>query len=165
MKTLTSFIGLVILITACSLKNSTDDCIGVIDFIGPPSFQLTFVDADSNNLIENQYYKSEDISASINGQSYDPAVFILDDERFQNIVLLPSGVGNEGQNRWLLILSEMETDTLDFSLVATEVRDDGFCGTFTEVTTVAYNGNSIDLETSLDEESYTFSIIVNKTIE
>lgn len=168
MKGFIYFICLAFLFTACSEKEEeiAGDCIGIIDFIGPPSFQLKFVDDDENNLIENGYYDSALITSSINGQSFDGQIVYFDDEGLQDIVLF-TGLGQEGENRWILKLSESEIDTLDFSLVFTEVKQgatNGFlCGTESTIEIASYNGNPIDLETSINEDSRNYTIIINKT--
>lgn len=167
MKYLFHFICFAILFTACSDKEEviTGDCIGIIDFIGPPRFELKFIDDDETNLIESGYYDSALISSSINGQPFNGKII---DQGFQNIVLFP-GLGQEGENRWILTLSESEIDTLDFSLVFTEVKEalngEIFCGTNASVETLSYNGNPIDLEASYNEDSYNYSISITKTTE
>ena len=160
MKRLIHLVCLVVLFTACSEKEEFQDCIGIIDFIGPPGFQLKFVDNNENNLIENEYFDSDIISSSINGQSYTGQIVGFDSEPFQNIVILPPGIGNEGKNTWILKLSESEIDTLNFTLVYREVKQDGLCGTNSSVETATYNGNAIDLNGS---NSYCLTII--KSIE
>lgn len=171
MKSLIHFVCIAVLFTACTDKEELDgNCIGIIDFIGPPSFQLKFIDNNENNLIENGYFDSDLISASINSQSFSGQITDFDGEGLQNIVILPSGIGNEGKNTWLLKLSEDETDTLEYSLVYTEVRQGRggngfFCGTMSSVETALYNGNPIDLEASIIEGSYNYSLVINKTLE
>ena len=121
----------------------------------PAKFLLKFIDNEENDLIENGYFDSTLISASINGQSFNGQIVDFEDEGLQNMVVLSTGIGNEGKNTWLLKLSEIETDTLEFSLVFTEIkqrsgRDGFFCGTEASVETATYNGNSIDLEASIE---------------
>lgn len=165
MKGIIHFLCFAILFTACSEKEDIEECIGIIDFFGPPSFQLKFIDGNENDLIENEYYDSDFISASINSLSYDNQIVNFDDQRSVNSVILPSVFGVEGENRWLLKLSENEIDTLDFSLVLKEVKQDGLCGTTSSVEIATYNGNPINLATSYDKESYLYLIQINKTIE
>ena len=160
MKNLLHFVCFAILFVSCSEKEDVADCIGVIDFIGPPSFQLKFVDDNENNLIENGYFDSNLISATLNSFSYDNQIAGFENQSFQNSVVLPSGIGNEGENTWILRLSESEIDTLRYSLVFTEVKQNGFCGTESFVKTASYNGNAIDLK---DINSYCLTI--HKTTE
>lgn len=173
MKRLIHFICIAILFSACSEKEEEviDDCIGVIDFVGPPSFILKFIDGEENDLIENGYFVSDLISASINGQLFTGQIIDFEGEVVQNTVFLSSGIGNEGKNTWLLNLSDTETDTLEYSLVYTEIKqrasvgDGFFCGTEASVANAAYNGNPIDLEASIKEGSYNYSLIVTKILD
>ncbi|MFS4492496.1 hypothetical protein [Maribacter sp. 2308TA10-17] len=160
MKNLRYFLCLTFLLAACAKKESEGPCIGIIDFVGPPSFQLTFIDQDENNLIENGHFDSNLISASINGFLYENQIVDFDTPNFENKVILPTGLGNEGKNTWILRLSESEIDTLVYSLVLTEVKQDGFCGTESFVTTASFNGNAIDLGGSNG-----YDLLINKSIE
>jgi len=154
------------LFLSCSLDDdSNNECIGVIDFIGPPSFLIELLDEDGNNLIENGFFPENQITAIINGEPFNSKVANPDFLDIENVVFLSSAESAEN-NRWLLKLSETDTDTLDFSLTFKEVRqgdnDNGFlCGTFATLVSANYNGIEINIDQISDTGSF-FPITVIK---
>lgn len=123
------------------------ECIGVIDFANAGIFQIELVDAIGNNLIQDGLYNPEMITTSINGVA-NGGVFENFDASISRDTIRLFTVGSEGANRWLLHLSEMDTDTLDFTLSFKEERalfnGDLFCGTQQILNSARYNGEPIE---------------------
>ncbi len=123
------------------------ECVGVIDYANAGIFQIELVDSMGNNLIQDSLYDPYQITASINGEA-NSGVFDNFDTAVSRDTIRLYTIGNEGFNRWLLHLSQTDTDTLDFTLSYKEERvlyDDGiFCGSRQILNSASYNGNPLE---------------------
>lgn len=138
-----------IFLIACGNNDDLLDgeCVGVIDYANAAIFQIELVDATGNNLIQDGLYDPNQITASINGEGIKDVFENFDTSVSRDTIRLYT-IGNEGSNRWLLHLSEMDTDTLDFTLANKEERilydGDLFCGSRQILNSATYNGKSLD---------------------
>ena len=142
------FFSAIFLISCGKTDDSLEgECVGIIDFANAGIFQIELVDAIGNNLIQDGLYNPNLITASINGVA-NGGVFQNFDASVSRDTIRLYTVGSEGTNRWLLHLSEMDTDTLDFNLSNKDERalfdGDLFCGTRHILNTASYNGQPIE---------------------
>ena len=124
------------------------ECGGVIDYFNAGLFKIELVDALGTNLIQDGTYNPDHITASINGDARSGVFKNFDASLSRDTIRLYT-LGSDGENRWLLHLSETDTDTLDFSLssIADSYLDAGilFCGMPQILNSASYNGKSIAL--------------------
>lgn len=134
------------------------ECQGVIDTAPPGVFYIKLVDSVGNNLIENGFYDRDKISSKLNDEDFDFQTLRFDGNPDLENLLVVSPIGYEGDNRWLLTLSETDVDTLNFSMSSEEIRyiSDGslFCGSRFILNSANYNGNTIEWEEESTIESF-----------
>lgn len=144
------------------------ECMGIADYAPPGIFYIELVDSMNDNLIQNGSYNPDQITASINGEEAK-GIFRNFETTVSRDTIRLHAIGNEGSNRWLLHLSETDTDTLDFSMSNRELRyiSDGtlFCGSRFLLNFASYNGNTIEFEESTSENFLKISINIVKTEE
>ncbi|TMM59250.1 hypothetical protein FEE95_07400 [Maribacter algarum] len=118
-------------------------CVGIVDFAPSTVFLIELVDENGTNLIENGSYADDQFRLQLNGSYWNDGLG-ESDEKF--IRLYPAG--SAGDNRYLIHLSESETDTLDYNISFLEVRsrsDSGlFCGEKIVLNSVSYNQIAVD---------------------
>ena len=140
------------LLALCALFSCNNDdlvieeeeaCVGVIDFAPSAVFLIELIDENGTNLIENGFYAEDQFRLQLNGSYWNDGL-VVSDEKF--IRLYPAG--GTGDNRYLIHLSESETDTLDYNISFLEVKsrsDRGlFCGEKIVLNSVRYNQIEID---------------------
>lgn len=165
---------LVTLYLICSCNKAEKDpileeqCIGVIDFVGPPAFSLVFVDSQGNNLIENGFFKTEEISANLNGLITEHDIVKSDAVRLLPISFLTEAEEVETNYSWLLKLSDTDTDTLDYFLSFDEIKDrfDGklYCGTKINLDSARYNNVRINWDIDFEKSRYIIPFEVVKDV-
>ena len=152
-------------ILSCSSDDIfNEDCGGVIDFVGSRSLLIVLVDEDNNNLIENGFYDRDFIHASTMGIVLDSQDLAPEFIEKENTLYLPTFLGSEENNQWIISLSETDKDTLNYTLAITEIRDRSggtvFCGTSVTLESADYNGTIISLEDPDTEINSSYSILV-----
>lgn len=152
-------------VVSCSSDDILDEeCGGVIDFVGSRSLLVELVDEDNNNLLENGFYDKDFISAATPGIVLNSEDLMPEFIEQENTLFLPTFLGNEEKNQWIISLSETDKDTLNYSLAITEVRDkyEGviYCGTSVTLESADYNGTTISLQDSNTQINSTYSILV-----
>jgi len=165
-----SFVLSFVLILMFSCKTNDDPssiCQGIIDFGIPSIFLIELVDSEGNNLVENGTYLEEQITARLNGAILSEDLINTTHTEMQNVITL-FPVGNEGANQYLINLSETETDTLDFTLEFIEIErlSEGslYCGTRSDLASVNYNQNEVDISSiSLDSLSPITITVIKST--
>ncbi len=149
---------------ACS--NTEDplngECQGSIDTAPSGVFYIELVDSVGNNLIENGYFDRAIIASKLNGADFDYQTLIpYENPDFENLLIVYT-IGTEGDNRWLLTLSETEVDTLDFNMASEDIRfvSEGilYCGGRFILNSANYNGMNIPLK----ESTYKIPITIQK---
>ncbi|PQV49456.1 hypothetical protein CLV33_10387 [Jejuia pallidilutea] len=129
-------LSLLILLSVFFCKNDDDneiDC-SLID-IGPPNIYIELVDANGNNLIENETYIADNITVTFKGYIIENVVF-KNVPSVENFIAL-SVSGSKGDNTFNIHLSENETDILTLNLSEREV----ICSvTFYTINETTYNG-------------------------
>lgn len=102
---------------------------------------IKLVDAEGNNLIENETYIADDITVLFNDYLYTNVVF-NDVEGIENLITL-NVIGNDGDNTIKIQLSSEETDTLILNLTA----ESEICGwTFFSINSAIYNDIILTIE-------------------
>lgn len=102
---------------------------------------IKLVDAEGNNLIENETYIADDITVLFNDYLYTNVVF-NDVEGIENLITL-NVIGNDGDNTIKIQLSSGETDTLILNLTA----ESEICGwTFFSINSAIYNDIILTIE-------------------
>ncbi len=146
------FLFLSSLIVSCSKSEDPLDseCQGIIDTAPPGVFYIELVDSIGNNLIENGFYMRSQITTKLNEEDFDHQTLIsYEDSNLENLLVVYP-IGKDGDNRWLLNLSETDVDTLDFNMSSEDIRyvSDGvlFCGGRFVLNSASYNGKNINLE-------------------
>lgn len=141
----------------CSNDDEPQECGGIIDFAPSPSFIVELIDNSGNNLIESGYFNKNDIMAKLDEQNYSD-IITTDLVITKNVLHLPTYVGKEGINQWIIKISETIQDTLNFNLtlVNTRIKEENilFCGTFLDLDEAAFNGKDIALEVSEDQRFF-----------
>jgi len=102
---------------------------------------IKLVDAEGNNLIENETYIADDITVLFNDYLYTNVVF-NDVEGIENLITL-NVIGKDGDNTIKIQLSSEETDTLILNLTA----ESEICGwTFFSINSAIYNDIILTIE-------------------
>lgn len=102
---------------------------------------IKLVDAEGNNLIENETYIADDITVLFNDYLYTNVVF-NDVEGIENLITL-NVIGKDGDNTIKIQLSSGETDTLILNLTA----ESEICGwTFFSINSAIYNDIILTIE-------------------
>ncbi|MDT0606503.1 hypothetical protein [Croceitalea rosinachiae] len=165
MRKILLFVILGFFVVSCSSDDIFDEeCGGVIDFVGSRSLLVELVDEDNNNLIENGFYDMDFIHASTSGivlNSEDLTPEFIEEE---HTLYLPTFLGNEEKNQWVISLSETDKDTLNYTLAIAEIRDkfEGvvYCGTSVTLESADYNSTTISLEDPNTQINSSYSILV-----
>ena len=145
------------------------ECVGIIDTAPPGIFYIELVDSIGNNLIENGFYDRTKITTKLNGDEFDYQTLRSNENSDLENLLVVSTIGNEGDNRWLLTLSETDVDTLDFKMSNEMIRhlSDGslFCGDRFILNSASYSGANIVFEESKVDTFLKIPITVVKTMD
>jgi len=165
---------LVTLYLLCSCSNTEkepileEQCTGVIDFVGPPTFSLVLVDTQGNNLIENGFFKTDEISANVNGVITEYEIVKSDSVRLHPISFLTDAGVVETNYRWLLKLSNTDTDTLDYFLSFEELKNRSkgklYCGTLIKLDSARYNNVKITWAIDFENTRYIIPFKVVKAV-
>jgi hypothetical protein len=166
------FLITIYLLCSCSKTEKgpiiEEQCAGVIDFVGPPTFSLVLVDLKGNNLIENGFFKKDEISATMNGVITENDIVKSDSVRLHPISFLTDAEVVETNYRWLLKLSNTDTDTLDYFLSFDEVKDRVedklFCGTLVKLDSARYNNVKITWDIDFEKSRYIIPFKVVKAV-
>jgi len=133
------FIILCILASCSKDEKETIDCALFDPAIS--NLFIKLVDAEGNNLIENETYIADDITVLFNDYLYTNVVF-NDVEGIENLITL-NVIGNDGDNTIKIQLSSEETDTLILNLTA----ESEICGwTFFSINSAIYNDIILTIE-------------------
>lgn len=145
------------------------ECIGIADYLPPGKFLIELVDSKGRNLIENGFYDWSQIITKLNNEDFNYHTLTSREPSDSNNLLTVVPLGNEGNNRWFLTLSETDVDTLDFSMSNAELSymSDGilYCGSRFLLDSASYNGKPIDFEESTGETYLEIPIRVIKTTD
>ena len=137
-------------------------CGGIIDFLPTAFFTIELVDENGTNLIENNFYQEDLLELQLNGTQWNDGIRIQDNI----ITLYPAG--SEGDNRYLIHLSETETDTLDYNFTYDKVKSriDGilFCGDLVELNSASYNQTSVDIPKVSQSSQDSIPLIISITV-
>lgn len=138
MKTIVTLLCFLILFS-CKDDKDEIDC-SLID-IQVKMFLIKVVDSEGNNLIEDETYIANDISIIYNNNTITNVV-IKNFEDYKNLIGL-NIFGVEGENTFIIKLSEEEMDTLVLNLSFKEA----YCGLrFYTLNSATYNNKSITFE-------------------
>lgn len=129
------------------------ECGGVLDYANAGIFLIELVDLTGTNLIQDGTFNPNQITTSIKGGD-KRGVFDNFDASLSRDTIRIYTVGIDGSNRWFLHLSEVDTDTLDFTLSSKEERAflDGilYCGSPQTLNSASYNGKPIEFNSNSD---------------
>lgn len=165
-KQLLVFLFLLTLVISCvqDQENLDEECLCEIDFLGPPSFYIEIFDRNGNNLLENNFYDQDSISATFNNLEISdivnpsfcecPNTIVLDPTRFASITDDSAKLENnisQQDYQIMLNLSSSIKDTLNYTLEFKEVRrryEILCCGTSLTLISANYNGIDVNVNSN-----------------
>lgn len=163
----------VLVVVSCGSNDDTpladNECAGIADYLPPGKFLIELVDSKGINLIENGFYDWNRIVTKLNNEDFNyHTLTSREPSELDNLITIVP-IGNEGNNRWLLTLSETDVDTLDFSMsnIELDYMSDGllYCGNRFLLNSANYNGETINFEESTADTYLEIPIKVIKTTD